>query len=337
MTDMQPRSESQTLITGVYRTGSEFVANLLGCHPEVSVSMYSVNAPRFIYGRYDPVSEPARYRAAVEDLARRLWQRYQRKLDVDGVLSELDRLPSVDYGTLYDVAMCSLYIEPPARHWAEKNQLLWREIPAFLTSVPNGKAILVVRDPRSVLASFKKYTYAAPPAYLGAVFNCLDAMQYALRYRNEVEPSRFLLIRYEDAARAPQTAAETMWRFLGLRGTYDVSKREGWVDSHGRPWRANSSFHSNDDARTFDVESSVRRWEAQLDPAEMSLTEGVCGAIMREFGYAPTLDTPDWLAAFRMFAHNDEITAHFRRWLVTGEGVEAFPTDPLNPANWKDD
>ena len=32
--------------------------------------------------------------------------------------------------------------------------------PEFIKIMPNGKAIIVVRDPRSVLASFKKFTNA---------------------------------------------------------------------------------------------------------------------------------------------------------------------------------
>lgn len=335
---MSARSLSQTLVTGVYRTGSEFIANLIGCHPAISVSMYSVNAPRFIYGRYDPISEPAQYRRALADLSERLWQRYQRKLDTDRVIADLEQHGIIDYGVLYDTVMCSLYLEEPAKHWAEKNQLLWREIPSFLSSMPNGRAILVLRDPRSVVASFKKYTYAAPPAYLGAVFNCLDAMQHAIRYERELDAQRYLTVRYEDAARAPQETAERIWRFLGLDGRYDVNDRAGWVDAHGRPWRANSSFHANDDARPFEIAASIRRWEGELDRAELSLAEGVCGEIMPRFGYEATLaGGPDWLSAFRLFAHDDQITGYFRRWLVKGEGVEAFPTDPLDPANWKDD
>ena len=35
---------------------------------------------------------------------------------------------------------------------------MWREIPTFIGMLPNAKAIHIIRDPRSVLASFKKYT-----------------------------------------------------------------------------------------------------------------------------------------------------------------------------------
>lgn len=331
------RSLSQTLITGVYRTGSEFIALLAGCHPALSVTMYSVNVLRFTYGRFDPISEPRQYRAALDELEQRLAARYQCALPRAEILAVLERSARVDYGLFYDAVMSALYVRPPAEHWAEKNQLLWREIPRFIDMMPNGRAILVLRDPRSVLVSFRKYTYAPPPAYLGAVFNCFDAMQKALRFRSELSPERFLVVRYEDAATGPQAAAERIWRFLGLEGTYDVNDRRNWRDAYGRPWHANSSFHANDDASVFDLSRSIRRWEGEISEHERALTEGVCGGLMRDFGYDVGGSRDDWQPASQLFAGDEQVTGYYRHWQRTGEGIEAFPTDPLNPENWRSD
>jgi hypothetical protein len=32
-----------------------------------------------------------------------------------------------------------------------------------------------------------------------------------------------------------------------------------------------------------------------------------------------------------------KILSYFRRWLMDGEGIEAFPTDPLKRKNWRND
>lgn len=331
------QSASQTLITGVYRTGSEFVALLAGCHPALSVTMYSVNVLRFTCGRFEPISERRQYLAALDELEQRLAARYNRTFPRAEILAVLERAGRVDYGLFYDTVMSALYLRPPAAHWAEKNQLLWREIPLFLNMMPNGKAILVLRDPRSVLVSFRKYTYAPPPAYLGAVFNCYDAMQKALRFQRELSPERFLTVRYEDAAAAPQAAAERIWRFLSLEGTHDVNDRRNWRDAYGRPWHANSSFHANEDASAFDISRSIRRWEEEISAPERALAEGVCGDLMREFGYDAGAGPGDWLPVLRLFIEDEQVTGYFRHWLKTGEGIEAFPTDPLNPENWGSD
>ncbi|MCF8176894.1 MAG: sulfotransferase [Sulfuritalea sp.] len=333
---MKPCSSTQTLITGVYRTGSEYLAQLVGSHPQVAVGMYSINVLRFVAGRYDPISRRENYLTALTDTAERVQKRYGRVIDIPSILSELDRIERVDYGTFYDVLMCHLYMKSPAKQWAEKNQLLWREIPRFLEMMPNGRAILILRDPRSVLVSFKHYTYAVPPAYLGAIFNCFDAMIYAKRYQLEM-PGRVLVVRYEDAANDPQKISEECWRFMELEGTYDVSANQERTDAYGRPWHTNSSFHDGSEAR-FDVTDSLERWRNRISKAELDLTEGICGELMGEFGYQRSdPQTIDWPQAMKLMIDSPQILSYFRRWLMDGEGIEAFPADPLKPENWRID
>jgi hypothetical protein len=299
--------------------------------------MYSVNVLRFIWKRYDPISERGNYTAALNDLDSRLKTRYEKSLDMAVIMQTLSEYEIIDYGSLYDVVMTTLYLKPPATHWAEKNQLLWREIPAFLGMMPNGKAILIIRDPRSVLLSFKHYTYAPAPAYLGAVFNCYDSMIHGTELQAKYGSEKILVIRYEDVARDSQRFAERVWKFLGLEGTYDVTDQSSWKDAYGRPWHANSSFHKNEDLRKFDVEASINRWKKGLNGAEIYLVEGVCGELMKEYDYELSGDSCDWLSAIRLFVEDDKVMDYFRQWLATGRGIEEFPTDPLNPANWRSD
>ena len=72
------------------------------------------------------------------------------------------------------------------KKWGRKTQLVWRQIPDFLKIFPKGKAINIIRDPRSVLASFKKSTYNPEPAYLGAIFNCYDQWKKSLLYKKNI-------------------------------------------------------------------------------------------------------------------------------------------------------
>lgn len=332
------RSASQTLITGVYRTGGEFVTQLVNCHPHISATMYGINAMRFIQDRYDPFHERENYVRALEDLEWRMKERYRVTFDKAALLEELARVGRLDYGTFVDVVASSIYLKGDVRHWAELNKLLWREIERFLEVMPHGRAILVLRDPRAILLSFKKMTYAEPPAYLGAVFNCLDALLHGMELTARLPADRFLCVRYEDAARDPVGMAHRLWKFLGLGGDYrdvDVLDQSKWRGGYGERWRANSSFHSNDDARPFDVSAAMNRWRTLLSAAEISLAEGVCGEAMAGHGYERTLAPPDWPAAMRLIAADDTMMGHFRNWLLTGCGIEAFPTDPLVPANWR--
>ena len=98
-------SKSQTLITGVYRTGSEYLAQLIGGNDEISVSMYSINILRFVYGKYDPFNVKENYSKALNNISERVLSRYQIRIDKINILKELDALPIVTYGNFYDLIM----------------------------------------------------------------------------------------------------------------------------------------------------------------------------------------------------------------------------------------
>lgn len=335
MSDSSPtqfrRSAGQALITGVYRSGTEFFTQTISGHPDLAATMYNINVMMWVYGQYDPIADPANLRRAIADVVTRNRVRYDVQIDGDAVYARVMAMGEPTYGTLYDALMSTLHLDRSGRrHWAEKCQLLWREIPKFLDLMPNGKAILVLRDPRSVLASFRAFTFMPPPAYLGAIFNCLDAMRHARRFRTELPADRFLVVRYEDVARRPLEEARKVHAFLGLDQERSAVDRGAW-QFDGKPWQVNSMF-GNEVA--FDVEAAINRWRTNLDDVEVALTEFVCGSEMREFGYEPCGRTLDWPAALRRILPDPQISGWLHHFLAQGEGVEAWPVNPLDVRNW---
>lgn len=328
-------SASQTLITGVYRSGTEYITQCINSHPDISATMYQVNYLRFVVGRFEPVSDRRKLKGALDYIAQRMESRYKVQLDIPAILALLEDSDPITHGSVFDAIMTSHYLGGKRGHWAEKNQLLWREIPSFLDMMPNGKAILIIRDPRAVLASFKKFTYAEPPAYLGAIFNCLDTMNYARRYSEELPKDRFMVLKYEDYVSAPQASSERVWDFLSLEGTQDVTDQSQWVDAYGKPWHANSKEHSKENPKPFDVAAALARWQSELGPREIGLTEIVCREQMNRFGYMPTNEVTNLEDCLELFDEDPAMMEHLEHWQRTGEGIQQFPTDPLKPENWR--
>jgi|ETNmetMinimDraft_20_1059909.scaffolds.fasta_scaffold31679_2 hypothetical protein len=332
------KSQSQTLITGVYRCGSSYITQLINLHPEIKASMYQVNVLRFVVDQFKPISEEAVFCQALEETCIRISERYNIELDVEGIKKILKTYKTVDYGIFYDTIMSSLYIKDNIKHWAEKNQLLWRDISRFLKMMPNGKAILVIRDPRSVLASFKKYTYVPPPAYLGAIFNCYDAMKYGLQLKDSADSDNVLIVKYENVARCPKEQLVKIWSFLGLNH-YEITDNleQNWLDAYGQPWYSNSVFAKNISTRNgFDIDASIKRWEKNILDSEIFLTEQVCGDLMSEYEYELSGIESNWPDTLRLFMSNDKMTDWFKNWLFHNEGVQQFPTDPTKKENWEE-
>lgn len=242
----------------------------------------------------------------------------------------------MDHARVYDAVMRSLFLGPDHAAWGEKTQLVWTRIPAFLDMFPQGRAVLVVRDPRAVLASFKACTNAPPPAYLGAVFNAHGAMLAGLEYRRS-HPDRFCMVRFEDLLARPEPILEELFDFLGHPPEHDLLSTEGWTDARGEPWGHNSAFLPPDaPGASFDPTAAMRRWQGNLGPAEMGLCQAVCAETMDALGYAPEPVDAAWGDMVRPLLADAALTAHLRRWLDTGRGVEAFPSDPLRPENWEE-
>ena len=326
-------SKSQTLITGVYRTGSEYLTQLLGCHPELHASMYRVNVLRFMYRRYDPIGFSENQQRALEDLNERLRMRYEMQVDVGKILEKVRNIPGLSYGSLYDLIMSELYLKDGLKHWAEKVQLMWREIPIFLGMMPNGRALHIIRDPRAVLASFKRYTAHAYPACLGAVFNCFDAMMSALQHQRAFG-DHVRSVRYEELVVDPEKVTNKIWEFLGLSPGHSLDK-EGWKDAFGKEWHSNSSFHENTPEDAFDAQRTLDGWRDVLTQEEIGLTEHVCGNLMQHFDYEPSGVSFD-LQKLESFVQGDQcISGYYDGWKRLGLGIEEFPADPLDKTTWE--
>jgi len=292
--------------------------------------MYVTNFMRYYWGSYDPIDEVENYYQLVFDATMRTRRRWDRKIDAHRILDEVDRSESVDYALLYDLIMSDLLISEGVHHWAEKIQLVWTKIPAFIDAFDNGRAILIIRDPRSVLASFKKFTYEPEPAYLGAIFNMLDVLQCAKTYSQQFSSDRFHTIRYEDIVYEPEETLKAAFDFLDLSADHDLLSEAGWTGASGGPWRTNSAYDND----KFDKDAAVHRWKGNLEPWELSLCELIVGDEMAEFGYEPQEPDPPDKDTLDVLRTDPELSQYYTRWKETGEGVESYPSDPTDPDNW---
>jgi len=330
-------SKKQILLTGCYRSGTEYITLLLNNHPKLSSTMYIVNFMRNCYGRYDPINEERNYSKLVFETAERIRSRFKIKLNAHNVLDQCNETDHVTYGFLYDIIMYELVLKDTQKDcWAEKTQLVWTKIPDFLEQLPEGKVIHIVRNPLNVLASFKKYTYAPEPAYLGAIFNCYDSMKKGVEYQKNLDPSRYILLRYEDIIADPEKTLVKVFRFLDLSHDHNLLSEEGWRDSWGRPWTQNSMFASDNNQNNFDKSASLDRWKKNLLPWEIALCEAVNGDFLDIYGYPRPNSIIDWKQMLKPCLKDTKIREHFLKWLYHQEGIEEFPTDPLLEKNWEE-
>jgi hypothetical protein len=327
-------SESQILITGCYRSGTEYTTQLINNNPEIAATMYLTNFMRFSYNEYNPIHKRRNYTALVFDNAARMRYRWNRNLDVHSIIDKCEIQHEVDYGYIYDLIMSDMLLKNSEKHWAEKTQLVWTKIPDFLRMFDTAKSIIIIRDPRSVLASFKNFTYAERPEYLGAIFNTRGVMDYASKFSEE-NNNRVFVVKYEDVILEPTKTLKRIFNFLDAESDHDLLSTSGWVDTSGKIWKSNSSFEAGTPANQFDKSAALDRWQQVLEPWEIELCELVNKDLMKKYGYGLSNTRSKETQYMDYVNKSTNIRKFYKNWISNKEGVEEFPIDPVQSDIWR--
>lgn len=325
-------SERMIFLTTPMRSGSSLLSRILSANPEVAMSFDSVNFFRFCHRRYDPITTPGNVERLVEDMAHRLLNRFEIKLDVSRCL---DRIPDDDrsYARTYWAILRTLFPDERKTFLGDKEALAWTRIPSFLEMFPDGRAIVIVRDPRDVVNSFKHTTIAPGEDYLIALFDVVDAINHAVRY-SQRDPERVHMVRFERMKLEPEPEIRNLCDFIGIEFLPAMLDFDQFVDHAGKKWDPKESL-------SFPAETNplapVGRWKSMINGDDLFLCEWIAGKQIQMIGQplaGNSCSQEDFDRALRKVNSSPLLRAAFRRWCETGEGTEQFPLDPTNPANW---
>lgn len=289
MTETKPAGENGSLsgtrpilLSGVYRSGTTFLAAVVNSIPNVAAASSTVKYLRFCLPHHHGLDDDAALDRLLTEIDARISKRWSLSLDIEGVRRILGKHER-SHARVYDAVMQVLLLADGggATRWAEKINVQWRDIPTFLEMFPEGQAIHVFRDPRDVAASYKKMTYEPWPAFLDAALNCKSAMQDLRMYRDTYGESRVLLLNAEKLATDISSQLEGICSFLGEPFAPEMSNVEKFGRLKGEEWRTNTSFDS--DEKNYSQAQS--RWKEHLSPEELFMTEMICQPEMSEFGY----------------------------------------------------
>ena len=324
------------LLTGCYRSGTEFASVLLNNHPQIISMMYVTNFMRYFYKRYSPVSKKNNYINLLKKAKRIIQERWNINLNITLIKKKLTK-KNINYGIIYELIIQEILKKKKIntkkiKFFLEKNQLAWRQIPSFLKMIKNSKAIIIIRDPRSVMLSFKKYTYNPPPAYLGSIFNCYDVMQKSLKYKKKYK--NILIIKYEDLILKENRTLREIYKFLNLPTSKIYNNKKNFYDlTLNKKWKHNSTNKK----KLFDG-SNLCKWKKELTSEEISFCEHINASLMKKFGYKICTNFENFNKHNfkKFFLNNKKIMLHYKKWLFKKKGIQEFPNNPLNPKNWEE-
>lgn len=308
---------------------------ILNAHSKLRITFDSVQFFRFHFGRYNPISE--RYPEIIIEIADRLKKRFSIDIPKERILEKLSGIDDISYKNVYSTMMIETFCNGNTDlKWGEKSVLEWTNIPTFLSMFPNGKTIHIIRDPRDVVASYREMTVEPKYRYLDATFACLHSLNWSNDIGKSLPPEKYYVLRHEDIISAPEETTKKLCNFLNIDFEANMLDLESFSNRAGiQKWEGNTAFDDIEDSIST---KSTNRWKTKLKKHEILFVESIIGPfLMEKFGYELSgiqFSIKDMHKLWKYLKLTPLIQNRLHQWLITGEGVESYPSDPTIPSNW---
>jgi len=321
-------SQKFLFITGIARGGTSLIGRMIDAHPRISIAIdaylpvfRSLRNALLARARSNDGFEPTlplqdghfsdrqlRWFDAVlaGDLSAPfdaaelpdLKERFRgRASDESGdLLPLIDKLGGATYREFLANALALIPAARPEKHaeWIGVKDLWIVDLfPALARGYPEARFVLILRDPRAIIASIHGYRPIDPS-------QCAHTLSVLRHWRKAVacgdafatDPAlagRFLVVRYEDVVRDPEFHGRNICKLMGVDfvpAMLDYDRLEDHAT--GRKWRGNSTF---DDKLTDISTAPTERWRQKLPAETVRFIEFACDVDMRFAGYQPKYDT----------------------------------------------
>lgn len=320
---------------GTMRTGGSLINNALSVHSKIVMLGERTHYFRFVHEKYDPL-DAENVERLLHHMRIRLRHRFRTPFDADQVFRNV-LAREVSYPVCYDEIMKHVARSSGKSFWGDYAPAGWRQIPFFLNAFPGGKAWHICRDPRGVLASWRKLTFQGDSLYLNFIFNWIDSVNYIRRLRSWLPSDRYWVVRFEDIHRQPLETMQSLCKFLGVEFEEPLVRSEKWeamFDSN--LMEANISSHTGKRVYGYDT-SRIERWRENIDDWEIALVEFLAGEQMDYMGYERLAKNVDVVAVrhgIDLMRKHPLMLKNLQTLLATGEGTPEGINDPTTPENW---
>lgn len=325
------------LITGTFRSGTTLISQIMRNHSNVELVYDSVNFMRFSYNRYNPITEFKNIKLLVKEIHERIKKRWGMEFNYEEVISQL-KDEKISYAIIYDKIMTDLLLKnSKANIWGEKTTLVWTKIPGFFEMFPKGRVIHIIRDPRAVLASWKKMTHAPGNDYLDALVNCHSSMSHAERYSDTFENKRYSLVKFENLVEDPENIIRNICNKFDLNYEKNMLDTSKFADKQGKKWDSNSIY----DKKIKGISKKTKDiWRDKLSDWEIYYSEFINSDLMADFNYEkakPEVSEELYNKVIKNVQSSDVTTNGLLKYIFEGVGQERFPDDPFDEKTWGDE
>ena len=252
-------------VVGVSRSGTSYLYDLLNSHPQIRLSYEGrlFTEGLHCYRNSDDLKSERGFNLLLDELIRCDQHEPLNDWLGDAISTSRNKLfeqhthsPSFEY-------LNEQIYQLPGQVQIWGNKMLRIEMTEeILAHWPQAKFLVLIRDPRSVFASQKKFFPHRRLKYSCIYWN----LHAELIKANKLPEDQFLTIRYEDFVRDASTHLERILKHAGLE---DKNTSREMLEAHPASPK------------------SIDRWKTNLTEKEISIIESLCFDNMQHYGYQP--------------------------------------------------
>lgn len=325
------------LISTTFRSGSGLLSRILNAHENITLTYDKIKFFLYCHNKYG--KNNIKVKILLSDLENRLVNRFGIKINVDDILNSLKKEKSnLDYPKIYRAILSNIHkpsIEQ--KYIGEMQNLAWRQISTFFDQYNGSKALVILRDPRDVLVSFKKHTISKGYNYLISIFNFIDVVQYS-KYLKKKYPKKFKIVKYEDLKSDTINIVKEICKFLRVEFNKKMLNEKYWLeysDNQWKPWAnlKTSSFKSNKRL----LNSPINRWKKIISDQDLYLCELLAKKEMKYLNYSiskKSFSDTDKSNSIKNLTDNKTLNIIYKKWKKYGTGVQQYPLNPFDKKTW---
>lgn len=325
--------------TGTMRTGGTLLANLLSTHKDLIVLTDIVHFFRYFYGKYNPIQKKENIFKLCRDLVLRLKYRDNIKINAKQIFKECLNNNANSYAKIYEIIFRHLLSKiNDKKIIAEFANFEWHNIDNFLKFNKRNVAIHVIRDPRAVLSSWKKFTFSKGYKYLNCIFNWIDSASTYEKLKKKYSRSRYLLIKFEDIHKFPREQTKILCSFLKIKPQKRMLITSKWPQYLKGGFNfVNKSAHENKKKIYGFSTKRINNWEGNLKDWELSLVNYFCKKYFKKFGYNHNVKVNEFSLKKGISILNKDnfLKKRFNEFKIKKKGNHMMLNNPTDPKNWE--
>lgn len=326
------------LITGTMRTGGTLLINSLSLSKKIVIFNERLNYFRFIFEKYKKINKKNLLQI-IEELSLRLKYRQSIRINKRAILKNLKN-KELNHSNLFDAIQMYFLKKYNVKKsiWGEYANLTWNYIPNFLELFNDGKVVIIVRDPRAILSSFKKITFLKKKLYLNAIFNWLDLLFFLKNLKKRKIKDKCLITSFESLHRNPKKELKRICSFLNIKYENKMSSNKEHKRLDPKKIKINISSFSNKLVHGFSTKR-INNWKNYLENWEIFLCDKLCKKYYKEYKYVEhNFSKLEKIKLNKIiktnFENNEYLKKLLKKYIRTKKGTDTYPIDPVNPRNW---